>query len=212
MPKRPASMPLALVFTLFAAPLLAGGEVSVVKKHSAKVVIADDSESDIFEIDGADLDVGESRQFFTEEGEEVVILRTETGFEISVGGDEITTDGDDVRIIQIGSEEATQVHVVDGDTSEFRVMSFEGGSEVSVDDGTGKRMVFVSTDDLHGDHDADHRVIWVDSGDAHGYSMGDHRFAVQYLRSSGALDKLDDDTRKKVLEALQSQDGGAQNP
>jgi hypothetical protein len=64
-------------------PTWAGGD-----HHEAKIkIIGDDFELD--ETDVSDLEIGESMSFYTDNGREVLILRQEDGFDISVDGESI---------------------------------------------------------------------------------------------------------------------------
>lgn len=261
---------LALVTTATVAD-----DVEIIEKHKAKIVIAGDAEAEVFEVE--DLEVGESRQFFTDDGREVVILRSEDGFDITIDGESIGGDATQVKVMHLSTGDGTesdievirlgdgvgdleiasdfQIFVGDGEgegDGKVRVIRLGGEGEgeggvqmIRLGDGDGEgegkvkiirlggdgdgegegkikiirrgdgeeahgehQMIFVSA----GDEDSDH--VWVGAGDAqaYGFTIGDSEAALEHLRNSGALDKLDADTRERVLEALEAAERESQNP
>ena len=170
-------------------------DVVVHERHHIKLKL--DDKMDVIEID--DLDIGESRQFFTDDGEEIVVTRSEDGVEITVDGEEIDLPKT-VRVETLHEE-------VHGDG----------------DHGVGERKVIVRTG-----HSDGHNAVWVTSG-AEGdavveiENLGDaHRMhwvssegenieirrpsAADHLKESGALDGLDETERQAVLDALEDFD------
>ena len=225
---------------LTAAGLLAAvataDDVTLIKKkhvnegHEAKIVIASDGETEVFEVDD-ELEVGESRQFFTESGKEIVITRTDEGFDVTIDGESVPTGLSNFKFFHFGNEGGSsansQIHI--GDGSKIKVMHLGGDNEIEIDGdtemsfkvirmgeggehveggGAGHKAIFITTDDEHSD--ADH--VWISADDVNGYTFGDHKTAIEHLQSSGALDKLDAETREKVLEALRTARDEAQNP
>ena len=229
---------------LTAAGLLAAvataDDVTVIKKHindshTAKIVIAGDGDTEIFEVDG-ELEVGESRQFFTESGKEIVITRTDEGFDMTIDGESLDTglsnfkfvhfgneggseggngnnqihisNGSKIKIMQLGSDGEIELRGDSDAEMNYKVIRLGGGDGEHVEVGSGHNAIFISTDGEHSD--ADH--VWISADDVNGYTFGDHKTAIEHLESSGALDKLDAETREKVLEALRTARDEAQNP
>lgn len=228
-----------LAACLLLAGAAAADDVTIIKKHmhegQAKFVLATgDGAPEVFEIDGG-LEIGESRQFFTEGGMEIVVLRTEAGFDVTIDGEPIETGATTMKIMHLGDGDGTdhQVRIENG--SKLKVIRLGGDGDILVEGGdadvdvdadmgvkvirlkgegdqhieigeAGHKAIFITT----GDEETEH--VWISADDAHAYSFGDQQTALEHLESSGALDKLDEETRAKVLEALRAAENEAQNP
>ncbi|MEM1178573.1 MAG: hypothetical protein AAGM22_09525 [Acidobacteriota bacterium] len=200
----------AIAAAVFAPTIYGGDDDETKSSHRAHVIVKTSGNSDSFMVDGDDLEIGESRQFFTEDGEEVVVLRTESGFEISVDGEDVLNGDSGVNVVEV-DEQSTHIEVLERGEQDvkIRVMRLHTGeSNVEIDDADGRRLVFIGS----GDGSDDTKVIRVDSGKAFAFATGDSKTALEHLTDSGALDKLDAETRAKVIEALEDITGDGQNP
>ncbi|MEO1368235.1 MAG: hypothetical protein AAFX50_13770 [Acidobacteriota bacterium] len=184
--------------------------------RGAHVVVKGETGTETFTVDGDDLDVGENRQFFTEDGREVVVLRTESGFDVSIDGEDVLNGDSDVHVSDFDKGN-TQIRVIgSGGESDMNIklVRVDGGSNLEIDNEDGRRMVFVSTDDRRGDHGSDggSKMVWVRSDDSYAFTLGDSKTALEHLEAAGVLDKLDAETREKLVEAVEEITEGAQNP
>lgn len=184
---------LASILLVVAGVAVAGaddGDIVIHERHHIKLKL--DGDMDLIEID--DLEIGESRQFFTDEGREIVVTRGESGIEITLDGEEVDTprmvrvetlheefqgEGDHKVIVRTGHKDAhNSVWVTSGGDGES-VVEIE-----RLSDG--------------------HEMHWV-SGDGTDIRIFDHS-AVAHLEESGALDDLDESDRQAILEALKEFD------
>ena len=184
----------------------------VVKKQRVKVVVAeDDSEPQIVDLDGEDLEIGESRQIFTESGKEILISRSEEGLNVTVDGEAI-----DVGALHEGHGHGGDVqvhrkvikHLADGDQKTM-VFVGKGGDEIDIQEvdvqkiiaghGGKAHRVFISEDgetvDLKGIED----LKWVGPH----IGMGGPGLA-EHLETSGAFDDLSPEQRQKILDSIES--------
>ncbi len=187
---------LRVILSLLAAVLLTAtfavagedDEPKIHTKHRVKLVTEVDSEPLVIEAE--DLEVGETRQFFTDSGKEVVLTRTEEGLEVEVDG----------KKIDIGMH--------GGD--HHSMFSFGGGE---------KKSVFIRKE-KHGEHEegehGEHRYLyvhgdedfeWVDGGEEDVEIIAlHHQSALERLREAGVLDEVDEATRQKIIDALGGDD------
>jgi hypothetical protein len=160
-----------LVAVPFAA--LAGDDAEV--KHQVKIKIVQDG--DLIDVEADDLEVGESREFKSESGKDVVITRTEEGFDVTV-------DGKKIELLQ---------NITNGEGGGHRVIRIEkrtgDGEDVEVEK---EHKIVVLSGDEAGTINADgHAIAFV-----HGEGT------LDAVLKSGALDKLDAKTREEVIAAL----------
>lgn len=186
---------LACLLILTAGVALAGddGDVVVHERHHIKLKL--DDSMDVIEID--DLDVGESRQFFTDEGKEIVVTRGEDGVDVTVDGEEIDMPKK-IRVETLHEE----VHG-DGEHGEHKVIIRSGHSD-------GHNNVWVTSGDkgkaiVEIENLADgHEMHWVSSD---GEDIEIRRSsAADHLKESGALDGLGEAERQAILDALEEFD------
>ncbi|MEM8998549.1 MAG: hypothetical protein AAGF23_27430 [Acidobacteriota bacterium] len=184
--------------------------------RGAHVVVKGETRTETFTVDGDDLDIGESRQFFTEDGEEVVVLRTESGFEVSVDGEDVLNGEANVHVSDIDDGDTHIQLIGTGGEPDMnvKVVRVNGESSVEIDGESGHRMVFVSNSEGRSGQGSDGGpdVIWVGSEDTYAFTLGDSKTALEHLKSAGVLDKLDDETREKVLKAIEEVAEETQNP
>lgn len=204
---------------VLAAAILISGQTRAGEEHEThafKIVIADDgSDADVIKLDGDDLEIGESRQFITDGGKEVVITRTEDGLNVTV-------DGEDLSLPSFGDIDI-DFDGAHGDHKAFRSMfivkSEDGDEDVDIQkmivDGHGSHnMVFIGEDgkkvEIKGEGNGE-GFHWVKKFHAGAEGSGPHIIklhatdgAAEHLKSSGALDSLTDEQREKVLKALES--------
>ena len=183
---------LACCLILIAGAALAGDDEVVIKeRHHIKLKL--DDAMDVIEID--DLEIGESRQFFTDEGKEIVVTRGEDGVDITVDGEEIDMPKK-IRVETLHEE----IHGGDGDHKVVVRSGHSGGHNnvwvTSADEG--KAIVEIKN---LGDG---HEMHWISSD---GEDIEIHRSsASDHLKESGALDGLDEDERQAILDALEEFD------
>ena len=94
-------------------------------------------DSDAIDFDLRELQLGESRSFIDEEGNNLFVVRTEKGFDFNVNGREISmpdfTEGDvDAMIMQHGDDIHGEKHVVRG-IRQIEMMTDEDIHEISED-------------------------------------------------------------------------------
>ncbi len=183
-------------------------EPVVVKKEKVKVIVAgDDSEPQVVQLNGDDLEIGESRQIFTDDGKEIVVSRSEEGLEVSVDGETI-----DIGALHgaHGHDGNIQVHhkviehLADGDAKAM-VFVGKGGHEVDIeqivaDHGGKAHRVFISKDGETVDLEGIDSLKWTGHPRVQilGAGLGEH------LEESGAFDNLSDEQRQKILDAIDS--------
>lgn len=188
------------VFILSAGVALAGDDDKIIIKEQHKFRLQLDGDMDVIEVD--DLEIGESRQFFTDEGKEIVVTRGEDGVDITVDGEEI----DMPKVIRVETLHE-EIHG-DGEHGEH-------GADV-------KKVI------VRSGHSSGHNNVWVTSGDkgkaiVEIENLGDgHEMhwvsssgediqirrssAAEHLKESGALDGLDESERQAILDALEEFD------
>ncbi len=146
------------------------------EKKMIKLELNGDSEPT--ELDITELEVGESRQYFDEEGRKVLVTRLEEGLEIDVDGEtiEVRSPG------HIGIHEEHEIH--EGHEGQRRVIikKLGGGDGEDVD---------VNVEVLEGGSGEHSRLVVKSIGSA-----------ADRLIESGALDELDEETRQRILDAL----------
>lgn len=167
-----------LAALLVAVPfvLTAGHDGKHEARHEVKIKIMQDG--DLIDIEADDLEVGESREFKSDSGKDVVVTRTDDGLEVTV-------DGKKLDILKLHA---------DGKGDGHRVIRIEkrigDGDEVKVEK---EHKVIVLSGDEAGTVHAD--------GKAFAFVQGDGG-TLESVLASGALDKLDPKTREEVIEAL----------
>ena len=189
---------LALLFaTLFVSVFSFADEA----KHEVKIKIQQDG--DLIDLEAQDMEVGETRQSFSDSGKEILLTRTEEGYDLTVDGKQVD--------IGMAHGDRHSVFVHSGDSEDAKVMvrkiMVEGKG-----DGEAHGFHFIHGEEGDEDHGTHH---WVQKGDeAHGthhwVQKGDdsHVFMIErvnpadHLVESGVLDGLDEETRQNILETL----------
>ncbi len=176
---------LALIFaTLLVSAFSFAAEPEHEIKHHIKLKIADGD--DVVAVDAADLEVGETRQSYTESGKEVLLTRLEKGYQLVVDGKEIDlglSHGE-------GHGAHKEVYHFSGDEDAKVMIRTMGGEE-------GHNYAFI-----HGSGEGDHH--WVEKGeDGEDVDIFIERFSpADHLLKSGVLDDLDEGKRQEILDAL----------
>lgn len=158
-------------------------------KERFKLKIAPDDEAIVID----DLEVGQTRQFFTESGKEVVVTREEDGFKLTVDGKEINVDmphaPHGVAVVNVDGEdgEAMKVFVktivAHGDGEE--------GEHVMVWHGDG------------GEHESHDVMVWTgEEGEGHAFAFAAAPDVAASVLESGVLDDLDPAKREEILKAI----------
>lgn len=150
-------------------------------RHHVKIKIAGDGDGDTIDLDIDDLEIGETRQFFTDSGKEVLLTREDDGIRLTVDGKEI----------EMPHHHGTGVHT--DDQHVFIRHDGEGSMKKKIvihkmgEEGEGHSYAFI-----HGDEgeDADD-LVWVG-----------HMSPAKRLLESGVLDDLDEAKRQEILDAL----------
>lgn len=119
---------LTIAATLLVTSALLAGEGHV-ERH-LKLALGDPA--DVLVIEDDDMEPGETRQFFTESGKEVVITRTEEGRTIEIEGKTIEIPENPANFVFSGEEGVRKVivkemHTVDGDA--HHAFRFHTGDE-----------------------------------------------------------------------------------
>ncbi len=176
---------LVATFATFATAGEDSGEVRV--KHRVKMMVAGGEGEEPVVVEAEDLEIGESRQFFTDSGKEVVLTRTEEGYDLEVDGEKIDVmGGHGHHAFKVGSG-ASKIFIHKSDEEH------EGIEE--------EKHVFV--------HSGEGDFEWVSDGaDVKVLHMG-HTSALEHLRAKGILDELDEETRQKIVDVLEEIQPGA---
>ncbi len=171
---------LALIFaSLFAAAFSFAAEEPEVR-HQIKIKIDDGNE--LIDVEAEDLEVGESRESYTDSGKKVLVTRTEQGYELEVDGKQI-----DLGMHHGDSDHAVFVH---GDEAAKVIVKSGGDQEVDYS--------FIHSGDEHGAH---HWVQHGEEGEGFKFVI-ERQSAAKHLLESGVLDDLDEDTRQRILDTL----------
>lgn len=193
---------LAALFVLAAALVVSAvtaeeREVVVDEKHVVKVAV--DGDVEVIEVE--DLEEGESRQFFTDGGHEIVVTRTADGLDLEVDGEALDLDEErvvhkEVIVHRLGGDGEEIDLDLDGEHRVFHVASGTPATKVIVKKkGDGSTYAWSTTDgeeiDLEG----------LESFEFHTTSAAD------FLREKGVLDDLDEDQRRAILDALEEYQG-----
>lgn len=223
--------PLIPVACALAAVILVSGqtragedqEPTIIEKRVVKVVVADEDaghDVDVIELEADDLEIGESRQFITDSGKEVVITRTEDGVDITI-------DGEELDLPALGSLHDIDIDIDGAHSSARSMMIFKTDDEDGLDAVTKKmiikghgagshNMVFIGEDGKTVKIDGDgsdyewiHKVHGADGLDRKIIKLQAAGGAIDHLKTSGALDSLTEEQRTAVLDALKKYDGGA---
>ena len=171
---------LTLLLVAVAATFAVAGDGSHVERH-VKLAIAGETGEEPLVIEADDLEVGDTRQFFTESGKEVLLTRTEDGYDIEVDGKKIDVGmpGGGHHTFETG--DAKRVFVFKGDPGD-----------------TEGEHVFI--------HHGEEGYEWVQDGgenvDVQVLHHG-HPSALEHLRAKGILDELDEAARQKIVDALE---------
>lgn len=178
---------LTLLLMALAAPFAFAGEEPGVHRQ-IKIAVAAGDESVMIEAE--DLEVGDSRQVFTDSGKEVLLTRTEEGYDLEIDGEKID--------IGMGPEGHHALRV--GEKS--RVFIHRGDHHAGEDG----EHVFI--------HHGEEGYHWVQQGgEGHDCDMEilHHRqpSALEHLRATGVLDELDEVARQKIVEALEELEPGS---
>lgn len=163
----------AILAVLFACLLVSAPSFAAepAVKHHMEIKIATDDE--MVSISADDLEIGESQQSFTDSGKEVLVTRTEDGFQLEVDGKEINVDvpgGDDHHTFM----HMTDMHVTDDAHKKVVVRKFHGEGDES------------GFHFIHGDRDV----------------MIERFSAADRLAESGVLDDLGEAKRQEILDTL----------
>lgn len=165
-----------LAALLVAVPfaLLAGDDAKTDAKREVKIKIMQDG--DLIDLDLDDLGVGETRDFKSDSGKDVVVTRTDEGFDVTVDGKKIELfkdltgdEGGGHRVIRI------EKRTGEGDNVEVKE----------------HKVVVLSGDKAGTIHSDGESYAFVEGGGT-----------LDEVLKSGALDKLDAKTREEVIEAL----------
>ncbi len=179
----------ALLLIAMIAPAFSfAAEVSEVEHRIAIKIMADD---EMIEIDAGDMEIGETRQSYTDSGKEVLVTRTEDGYRLEVDGKDIDVD------LPGGDGHHAMFNMTSGEGQKVIIHKLGGEGE-----GHGYRFI-------HGDgeHEGEHH--WVSHGEG-GDIVIERVNAADHLLESGALDDLDDATRQRILDSLREIEPQAQ--
>lgn len=229
--QRPALLVSLLVFGALVATALAFATFAhadeEVKVEALIKLVLDDEHAEVIELDASDMEIGDSRQLYTESGKEVVVTRGENGFEITVDGEDLDLptvhQQKKVVIVKAHGEhdgEHDELHEViihgEGDYKSHSAYKFvisgegEGGEHVFHHSGDGSHhAVFISESGETTDVDVDSEGFAWATGEGAKVMRVDGSSAAEHLEESGALDNLDEATRERILEALRKHQDGS---
>ena len=165
------------VFAVLAALLLTSTFAFAADEPEGKrrIEIKITADEEPIAIDASDMEVGETRQNFNESGKEVLVTRTEDGFQLEVDGKEIDVD---------------LPHAGDHGHDHHATFSVSGDED-------GK---FIFRRFVDGD---EHGYRYVHAADGEAVDLVIERFsAADRLAESGVLDDLDEAKRQEILDAL----------
>ena len=164
-----------VIATLFTASFTFAGHGEAHGHHEQVTVIVNGEKIDL---SSEELEEGDTRQFFTDSGKEVLLTREADGLKLTV-------DGEDIHLGGLGSH--GKGHVM--------VKRFGAGDHSF-------------TFDHDGDHEdvsvffgESHEWIHAD-GDAKVFFLKDHKSPAEHLVDSGVLDQVDEAAAEAILEVL----------
>ena len=157
------------------------------EERHIKLKIATDGE--MHDIDASDLEVGESRQFISDSGKEVVITRTEEGFSITVDGEELDLGGHTSIHAGHGKKVIIKQGAHGGDGEGVKIIK----KRMRMDGGDEDVMIWHGEDGEVHEIDGDHAI----------FMSIDRPDVAQHLQDSGALEGLSDEQRQRILDALE---------
>ncbi len=164
----------------------AGEEPEIKVERHIKLALTDGEEPLV--IDAHDLEVGESRQFFTDSGKEVLLSRTDDGLTLEV-------DGKEMNLGMRHGDHHSSFNMTGGEHGKVIIKQLHGMGEDGEDGEHGEHAFHY----VHSDED----FQWVDegSGDVR-VKVGPHHSPLQHLLDSGVLDEVDEATRQKIIDTL----------
>lgn len=173
----------------------------------------DGNDAEVIRLDASDMEIGDSRQLYTESGKEVVVTRGEDGFEITIDGEDLDmpTIHQERKVVMVRTGD--DAGDLDGEHEVIITTHGEGEHFFHHGDGEARSMVFIADDGSVTDFDIDTHTegfAW-SFGDGAKVLRLDSNSAAQHLEESGALDGLDADTRERILEVLRQREGGQKN-
>ena len=177
---------------------MAGDDDTVVIKEEHKIRLQLDGDMDVIEID--DLEIGESRQFFTDEGKEIVVTRGEDGVDITVDGEEI----DMPKMIRVETLHEEMHGAGEHGDHKVIIRSGHSGGHNNVWVTSGDEAKAIVEIEKLGDG---HSMHWI-SGDGERPAFFGAS-AAEHLKKSGALDGLDESERQTILDALEEFDSSS---
>lgn len=219
----------ARILTALALILLLAPAASFAHEpHGAKVLVKIAEGDDLVELDLTGLEVGESKQLFSESGKEIVVTREEDGYQVDVDGQElhVMPFGDDVLLGEgkhkvFISEDGEMValkddgHQVwfsaDGEEHKIRKIGIGGGQDEQVwvsadgeesDEGVHKIRVRRLGE---GEQAIDVQVVGAGDGEPQVLTL-ERESTADRLAKSGLLDGLDEETRQKILDFLKDEE------
>lgn len=169
----------------------------VEERHHMKIKLGADAEA----IEVEDMEIGETRQFFTEDGKEVVITREEQGHKLTV-------DGKEIDIFSPGGHHGASVIDIDGEEGEGHVNVFVKKMVMGGGEGDGDENVFVFSGDDEGEH-GEHFVWTEEGGDDANVSVfvTKKKDVLSHVLESGVLDQLDTATRDEIVRVIKEAEG-----
>jgi len=196
--------------------------------HGAKVLVKIAEGDDLVELDLTGLQVGESKQLFSESGKQIVVTREEDGYQVDVDGKElhVMPFGDDVMlgegkhkvfISEDGEvvklrDDGHQVWIsADGEEHSIHKIGIGGGEDQQVwvsadgeESAAGIRKIMVRRLG-EGEEAVDVKVVGVGAGEPQVLTL-ERESAADRLAKSGLLDNVDEETRQKILDFLKSEE------
>lgn len=195
---------LGLLIALITATLIAVGVSFAGEERELKyrVKVALDEDAEMIDVEFDDMEVGETRQFLTDSGKEVLVTRTEEGHKLEVDGREIDLGmpgilhghhGAHVGIHKCDQcKEGEKGHCC-GEASRIfihKTVDEDGETEARAD-------VFVIVGD-----EKEHHIEHLGEHHERVEVLLDHANVLDHLLESGVLDDLDPEARQKIIDTV----------
>ncbi len=168
----------------FAAVVPPGGdrsETAEAERHMEIKIVANDQ---LVSIDADGMEVGDTRQSFTEDGEEVLVTRTEDGFNLEIDGKDVSVD------LAHGEDHHANFNMTAGDDKKVIIRKFRIDGDGECDG------------DCEGECGGS-GYHYLHAGEGEDVDVVIERFsASDRLLESGVLDDLDEEKRQEILDSL----------
>jgi hypothetical protein len=201
---------LSTTIACLSASLLVGALAIAEEVRKVKLIFAVDGQTEPVTFEGDELTLGETRTLTTESGRPVTLTRTETGYSVDIDGKKLELEAPGPKHLGEGGFRYLMIDADDEDgepgapgEKRKKILITEASSSADAD-------VSVTADGRK----IEKRIHFVHGGEGGQGKPGEHVKVVVMgkdpnktelkarLIASGVLDKLDEETRRKVLAAF----------